>query len=216
MNVRVMIADDHQIMREGLKLLLESKDGFTVVGEADCGCLAVQLARDVSPHVVLMDLTMPEMNGIEATRIIVEESPSVRVLALSMHADRRYIEDALAAGARGFLLKECAFEELVGAIHHVANGRYYLSPYVTDIVVMDYLTRRGRIDESPLSCLTPREREVLKLIAEGNNTKEVAFALNVSAKTVETQRCHIMRKLKVTSVADLTKHAIREGLITLK
>lgn len=216
MNIKVLIVDDHQIMREGLKLLLENKNGFTVVGEADNGRLAVHLAREVSPHVVLMDITMPEMNGIDATRIIVKECPSVRVLALSMHADRRTIEDALAAGAKGFLLKECAFEEMVGAIQHVVNDRYYLSPYVTDIVVMDYLYRRGRCDESPLSCLTPREREVWKLIAEGNNTKEVAFALNVSVKTVETQRVNIMRKLKVTSIADLTKHAIREGIITLK
>lgn len=216
MAVRVLIADDHQMVREGLKLLLENKNGFTVVGEADCGCSAVQLAREISPDVILMDLTMPEMNGIEATRIIAKESFSVRILALSMHADRRHIEDALAAGARGFLLKDCAFEELSDAIHHVVEGRYYLSPYVTDIVVKGYLTKRGRINESPLNCLTPREREVLQLIAEGHNTKEVAFALNVSVKTVETQRSHIMRKLKVASVADLTKHALRDGLITLK
>ncbi len=215
MNIRVLIVDDHQIMREGLKLLLENKDGFEVVGEAENGRLAVHLAREVSPHVVLMDITMPEMNGVDATRAIVKECPSVRVLALSMHAERNFIEDVLAAGAKGFLLKQCAFEELVGAIHHLVNDRHYISPYVTDIVVTDYLHRRDRCEESPLNCLTPREREVLRLIAEGNNTKEVAFALNVSAKTVETQRSHIMKKLKATSVADLTKHALREGLITL-
>lgn len=214
MNIKVLIADDHQIMREGLKLLLENKPGFDVVGEADTGRCAVHLAREVSPHVLLMDITMPEMNGIDATRLLAKECPSVKVLALSMHAERRFIVDAMAAGAKGFLLKECAFDELVGAIHHVVNDRYYVSPYVTDLVV-DYINKRDDSDESPISCLTPREREVLQHIAEGHNTKEVAFALNVSVKTVETQRVSIMRKLKATSIADLIKHAIREGLISI-
>lgn len=215
MEIGVLIVDDHKIMREGLKALLENKEGLNVVGEADNGRVAMQLARESSPDVVLMDLTMPEMNGIDATRHIVAECPNVRVLALSMHSDRRYIEEALAAGASGFLLKDCAFEELAGAIHEVAADRFYLSPRIAGVVVRGYLGRQGRAVATPVARLTPREREVLQLIAEGKNTKEVAFSLDVSVKTIETQRVQIMRKLGTTSIAELTKHAIREGLTTL-
>ena len=215
MSIGVLIVDDHKIMREGLKALLLNKDGLNVVGEADNGRAAVQLAHELSPDVILMDLTMPEMNGIDATRRIVGECPAVRVLALSMHSDRRYIEEALAAGASGFLLKDCAFDELVGAIHEVAADRFYLSPRIAGVVVRGYLGKRGRTEAPSVGRLTPREREVLQLIAEGKNTKEVAFSLNVSAKTVETQRVQIMRKLGTTSIAELTKYAIREGLTTL-
>jgi len=213
--IGVLIVDDHKIMREGLRALLENNESLTVVGEADNGRAAVQLAHELSPAVILMDLTMPGMNGIDATRRIVAECPGVRVLALSMHSDRRYIEEALAAGARGFLLKDCAFDELVGAIREVAADRCYLSPRIAGVVVRDYLGKRGRTDAPSVGRLTPREREVLQLIAEGKNTKEVAFSLSVSTKTVETQRIQIMRKLGTTSIAELTKFAIREGLTTL-
>lgn len=215
MSIGVLIVDDHKIMREGLKSLLESEDGVQVFGEADNGRLAVQLAQELEPDVILMDLTMPEMNGIDATRRIVSQSSGVRVLALSMHSDRRYIEEAIAAGAHGFVLKDCAFDELVGAIREVAADRVYLSPRIAGVVNRDYLGKRGRTGASPVARLTPREREVLQLIAEGNNTKEVAFTLNVSVKTIETQRVQIMRKLGTTSIAELTKFAIREGLTTL-
>ena len=215
MSIKVLIVDDHKIVREGLSVLLGNRDGLKVIGEANNGRMAVQLAHEMSPDVILMDLTMPEMNGIDATRRIVDECPGVRILALSMHSDRRYIEAALAAGASGFVLKDCAFDELAGAIRDVAADCFYLSPRIAGVVVRDYLGKRGRVETSPVGRLTPREREVLQLIAEGKNTKEVAFTLDVSAKTIETQRVNIMRKLGTSSIAELTKHAIREGLTTL-
>ncbi|BBA69817.1 response regulator [Geobacter sulfurreducens] len=215
MGIRVVIVDDHKIMREGLKSLLSMEKDIQVVGEADNGRAATLCVKDLDPDIVLMDLTMPEMNGIDATRRIAADYPSVRVLALSMHSDRRFIEEALSAGAQGFLLKDCAFDELVNAIHEVVADRFYLSPRITGVVIKDYLGRRGRPESASSIRLTPREREVLQLIAEGKNTKEVAFALDVSVKTVESQRMQIMRKLKTNSIADLTKFAIREGLTTL-
>jgi DNA-binding NarL/FixJ family response regulator len=215
MSVRVLVVDDHKIMREGLKLLLEREEGLEVAGEAHNGKEAVQLARELTPDVVLMDLTMPEMNGIDATRHIIAQVPRVRVLALSMHSDRRYVEEVLAAGAQGFLLKDCAFDELAKAIGEVVAGQFYLSPRIAGVVVRDYLGRRGRPTPAPEGRLTPREREVLQHLAEGKNIKEIAFALDVSPKTVETQRASIMRKLSAGSLAELTKYAIREGLTTL-
>ncbi|WP_298266666.1 response regulator transcription factor [Geobacter sp.] len=216
MSIKVVVVDDHKIMREGLRSLLERENDLLVVGEADTGRQAIQCVSDTAPDLVLMDLSMPEMNGIEATRRIVEEFPDVRVLALSMHSDRRFIEEALAAGACGFLLKDCAFDELVVAIREVTAGRYYLSPRIAGVVVSDFLGRHGRPQPVPAARrLTPREREVLQLVAEGKNTKEIAFALGVSVKTVETQRTQIMKKLKMGSVAELTKYAIREGLTSL-
>lgn len=215
MKIRVLIVDDHKIMREGLKSLLDRAEDLEMVGEADNGRTAIQYARDLAPHVVLMDLSMPEMNGIDATRRIVAECPETKVLALSMHSDRRFVEGALAAGAHGFLLKDCAFDELVVAIREVASGRFYLSPRIAGLVVKDFLGRGERVGSPQSVHLTPREREVLQLIAEGKNTKEIAFALNVSVKTVETQRMQVMRKLQTNSIAELTKYAIREGLTTM-
>lgn len=215
MKIKVLIVDDHKIMREGLKSLLDRAEDLEMVGEADNGRTAIQYARDLAPHVVLMDLSMPEMNGIDATRRIVAECPETKVLALSMHSDRRFVEGALAAGAHGFLLKDCAFDELVVAIREVASGRFYLSPRIAGLVVKDFLGRGERVGSPQSVHLTPREREVLQLIAEGKNTKEIAFALNVSVKTVETQRMQVMRKLQTNSIAELTKYAIREGLTTM-
>ncbi|AJE02934.1 response regulator [Geobacter pickeringii] len=215
MAVRVLVVDDHKIMREGLRSLLEGQSDLVVVGEAEGGREAIQRVRDTAPDVVVMDLSMPEMNGIEATRRIAENFPDVRILALSMHSDRRFVEEALAAGACGFLLKDCAFDELVGAIREVKAARYYLSPRIAGGVVSDFLGSRGRPASPTGARLTPREREVLQLVAEGKNTKEVAFTLGTCVKTVETQRTQIMRKLGITSVAELTKYAIREGLTSL-
>lgn len=215
MKIKVLIVDDHKIMREGLKSLLDRAEDLEMVGEADNGRTAIQYARDLAPQVVLMDLSMPEMNGIDATRRIVAECPETKVLALSMHSDRRFVEGALAAGAHGFLLKDCAFDELVVAIREVASGRFYLSPRIAGLVVKDFLGRGERVGSPQSVHLTPREREVLQLIAEGKNTKEIAFALNVSVKTVETQRMQVMRKLQTNSIAELTKYAIREGLTTM-
>ncbi|MBT1076696.1 response regulator [Geobacter grbiciae] len=214
MTIRLVIADDHKIVRQGLRSLLEREPGINVVAEANNGREAIKFASELKPDVVVMDLSMPEMNGIEATRRIVEASGDTRVLALSMHYDKRFVVEALAAGAKGYLLKDCASEELVGAIHTVAVGETYLSPKIAGLIVGDYLNK-GAPSPDSAARLTPREREVLQLFAEGKSTKEVAFLLSVSNKTIETHRVQIMRKLNIRSVAELTKYAIREGITSL-
>lgn len=214
MNIRLVVADDHKIVREGLCSLLEKESGISVVAEADNGRMAIKLFCELNPDVVLMDLSMPEMNGIEAIRRIVGASDDARVIALSMHSDRHFVVKALGAGAKGYLLKDCASEELIGAIRTVAANQTYLSPKIAGLIVNDYLARSASLSE-PATHLTAREREVLQLFAEGKSTKEVAFLLSVSIKTIETHRLHIMRKLNIYSVAELTKYAIREGLTTL-
>lgn len=216
MSVRVILADDHRIMRQGLRALLESEHDIEVVDEADNGRRTVQLAREMRPDVIVMDLTMPDLNGIEATRQIVADDPGIKVLALSMHSDKRFVAGVLGAGASGYLLKDCALEELVRAIRVVVAGQVYLSPGIAGVMVEGYV-REATADELPMfSALTPREREVLQLIAEGKTTKEIASVLTVSVKTVETHRQQIMNKLDIHSVAELTKYAIREGLTSLE
>lgn len=214
MTIRLVVADDHKIVREGLRSLLEREPGIDVAAEADNGREAMKLAMELKPDVVLMDLSMPDMNGIEATRRISETSGGSRVLALSMHSDKRFVVEALSAGAKGYLLKDCASEELVGAIRTVAAGDTYLSPKIAGLIVSDYLGK-GPSTPTPSTRLTTREREVLQLFAEGKSTKEVAFLLSVSVKTIETHRIQIMRKLNIRSLAELTKYAIREGITTL-
>src|SRR5687768_2276249 len=203
MVTKILLADDHQIVREGLKSLLNSHEDMEVVGEARDGRAAVQMAKELAPDVVIMDLGMPHLNGIEATRQITLREPEAKVVALSMHSDRRFMGEMLKAGAKGYLLKDGAFEELATAIRHVIANKVYLSPKIANVVVDDYVR------------LTPREREVLQLMAEGRATKEIAMDLKVSIKTVETHRRQIMEKLGIHSVAELTKYAIREGLTSL-
>ncbi len=215
MTVRILLADDHQIVREGLRNLLERQPGFETVGEAADGPSAVQRCRELSAQVVIMDLSMPGLNGIEATRQILAENPAVRVLILSMHSDRRYVLQALKAGASGYLLKDSAFDELVRAIQTVRSGRISLSPALSDQVLQEYVRQLQEADDSVFSRLTSREREVLQLLAEGRSTKEIAGQLHVSVKTVETHRKQIMDRLDLHSVAELTKYAIREGLTQL-
>lgn len=215
MPVSVIIAEDHKIVREGLSMLLRREPGLEVVAMADNGRMALELVARHQPALVVMDLSMPEMNGIESTRRILADYPDTQVLTLSMHSERRFVQEALNAGARGYLLKDCAFEELIGAIKTVMNGDIYLSPKIAGIVVEDYLRRPSTPNQSPFAVLSGREREVLQLIAEGKSTKEIAFQFSVSVKTVETQRQQIMKKLKIYSVAELTKFAIREGLTPL-
>ena len=216
MSVKVLLVDDHAIIREGLRSLLEKQPDMEVVADVDDGRRAVEMVRELSPDVVIMDVTMPRLGGIEATRQITSESPSVKVIALSIHSKRRFVADMLQAGAAGYILKECLFDELVQAIHAVCEGGRYLSPSITDVVVNDYVKRLSSDEESPLRSLTGREREVLQLVAEGKSTKEIAIELHVSTKTIEANRRQIMEKLSMHSVAELTKYAIREGLTQLE
>lgn len=216
MTVKVLVADDHQIVREGLRALLEKKSGLEVIGEAENGRRAVELVRRLKPDVVIMDVSMPDLNGIEATRQIIAEFPTTKVIALSMYADRRFVVNMLKAGASGYLLKDCAFEELTRAIRVVLAHKTYLSPGVTDILVKDCKLGAPPSEVSAFGLLTPREREVLQLMSEGRSTTKIADHLHVSVKTVESHRQQLMQKLNLHSVAELTKYAIREGLTSLE
>jgi two-component system, NarL family, response regulator NreC len=213
--IRVLLADDHTIVRDGLKTLIEKEAGMEVIAEAENGHKAVQLAQELQPDVVIMDVTMPDMNGIEATREIMEQTPGVRVIGLSMHSDRRYVWGMLEAGVCGYLLKDCAFEELATAIRNVAGGNTYFSPSI-ELVVQVYLDKTPGLSHGSGSILTPRQREILRLLAEGVAAREIAPHFNVSIKTIETHRRNMMGKLNVRSIAELTKYAVREGLVSIE
>lgn len=212
MSIRIILADDHRIMREGLRSLLEKQPDIEVVAEAENGRTAVQLVRELSPDVVIMDIAMPDLNGIGAAHQIITECHGAKVVALSMHADRRFVARMFKAGASGYLLKDCAFEELARAVRTVAANQFYLSPRIASIVIKDYVRRLTETDFSASSFLTTRQREVLQLLAEGKKPNEIASCLQVTAKTVETHRRNIMGKLGIHSVAELTKYAISVGL----
>lgn len=216
MKARVLLADDHHIFRDGLRTLIEKEKGLEVIAEAENGRKAVKLAEKMAPDIVVIDVSMPDMNGIEATRKIIGDSPAVKVIALSMHSDRRFVLGMLEAGASGYLLKDCAFAELAGAIRQVLAGNTYLSPKIADVVVKGYLHKADDVTPASGVVLTSREREILQLIAEGLSTKEIAGHIFLSIKTVETHRRNIMEKLDIHSVAELTKYAIREGLISME
>ncbi|MBP6971635.1 MAG: response regulator transcription factor [Syntrophorhabdus sp.] len=216
MRTKIILADDHKIIREGLRSLLEKQDDMEVIAEADNGLTTVNLVQKLHPDVVIMDIGMPEMNGIDATTKITTEFKGVQVIALSMHSDRRFVMQMLKAGATGYLLKDSAFEELVTAIHTVMRRQHYLSQKITDVIVEEYLQNLPKNETNVFTVLTPREREVLQLIAEGKSTKQIASVLNVSVKTIETHRQQIMDKLNTHSVAELTKYAIREGITSLE
>jgi len=215
MSIRVLLVDDHLLLREGLKALLAREADIEVIAEAADGEQAVEMARALSPDVVAMDLGMPGIGGIEAIRRIVEEGLPVRILALTMFAERVAVQEALKAGAAGYMLKNCAAAECVEAIRTVAADLPYLSPLITSLILREYAGEAGDRPSAPRH-LAPRETEVLCLIAEGKSTKEIAFDLGVSVKTIETQRSRIMKKLNLFSVAELTKFAIREGLTPLE
>lgn len=215
MTTRIILADDHRIVRAGLASLINKEPGIVVAGEAGNGRMALELAQEIKPDVVVMDLTMPEMSGIEATRRIAAGCPGTKVLALSMHSDRRFVAQALNAGAAGYLLKDCALDELIRAIKVVMAGQVYLSPAIAGTVVNTYVRHPDAVRFSTLSTLTPREREVLQLIAEGRSSRTIAETLSVSVKTAEFHRQQIMRKLKIDHVAGLIKYAIREGLTSV-
>jgi two-component system response regulator NreC len=216
--IKVILADDHQIVRHGLRSLLSKEPDIEVVGEADNGRAVVRLVQELSPQVVIMDISMPDLNGIEATRQILSDFSGVKVIALSMHSDSLFVLNMFKAGASGYLLKDCALEELVKAVRTVMNRKVYLSPSISDIVVKDFVIGWSPEDSSSsaYSILTAREREVLQLMAEGKTTNQIAESLCISVKTVEAHRKQLMTKLDIHSVAELTKYAIRQGLTTLE
>ncbi len=213
MSIRIIIADDHRLIRQGLKVLLEKESDMEVVGEAADGFSSIALTRKLAPDVVVMDVRMPEMSGFTASHQILSEFPRVKIIALSTYSDRRYVLDMLKAGAHGYLLKECAFEELARAIRLVVSDKNYLCPEIANIVVKGCITPEARAGDSVLAVLSPRERKVLQLIAEGKTSSQIAELLHISVKTVDTHRQQIKIKLQTRSVAQLTKYAIREGLI---
>lgn len=216
MTVRLLIADDHKLMREGLKALIEKESDIEVVGEAEDGKTTVTLAGKSNPHIIVMDVSMPDLNGIEATRKILGANPHVKVVALSGHTDQHFVREMLTAGASAYILKHTASEELMRAIRTVMKGGKYLSPEVTRGVMDAYVEMSRPLGkDQAFVVLTDREREVLQMIAEGKSTKETADSLAVSVKTVETHRRNIMEKLDLHSVAALTKFAIREGITSV-
>lgn len=214
-NIKIVLADDHQLFRAGLKSILEHESGFEVVGEALDGHTTLVMVDRCSPDIVLLDISMPGLNGIETLRRLTASGTKTRVVILSMYSDRRFVSESFQAGARGFLLKDSALEELVAGIRAVMKGQVYLSSRIAGILVDDYVSLATGGDSASTSKLTSREREVLQLIAEGHGTKETASRLNISIKTVETHRKRIMDKLGVQSVAELTKYAIREKIISV-
>nr|WP_320192827.1 response regulator transcription factor [uncultured Desulfobacter sp.] len=219
MKINIILADDHHLIREGLRLLLDREKDFSVLAEADDGRAALSAVKKFKPDLVIMDVSMPELNGMEATRKIISEAPGTKVLALSMYSDKRFVEGMFLAGVSGYILKNCIAKELVSAVRLVAKGQVYISPEIAGTIVDGYLscvvsendTNRGINRKS----LTDREREILQLISEGQNTKEIAEKLHVSSKTVDAHRRNIMTKIGVQSIAELTKFAIREGITTL-
>lgn len=216
MKVRILLADDHEILRSGLRILLERQPELEVVGEAADGQEAVRLAAKLNPNVVIMDVSMPGLNGIAATRKVKSQNETIRVIALSMHSDENFVAEMLKAGASGYVLKDSAFEDLVNSIRMVMKGQTYLSPAITGTIVAEYVQHVKGKDLSVPGVLTDREKEVLQLLAEGKTTKEIAEILSCSSKTIEVHRSHIMEKLGLRSIAELTKYAIRAGLTSLE
>jgi DNA-binding NarL/FixJ family response regulator len=212
MSIKIILADDHTIVRHGLSKLLQYEKDIEVIAQAQDGHTTVELVKKMSPDIVMMDIGMPDLNGIDATRQIIRECPKVKIIGLSMHSGRKFVEEMLKAGASGYLLKDCAVEELTVAIKTVMAGKTYLSPAVANVVVENYVRHPSKKGGSAFSVLSGREREVLQLMAEGKTTKQIARRLHISPKTVEGHRMRIMNKLDIDSVAKLTKYAIQEGL----
>jgi len=207
--IRILLADDHAVVRQGFRMILGAHADLEIVGEAGNGREAVELAASLRPDVVVMDVAMPELNGIEATRRLTAENPHIRVVALSMHKDSVYVREILRAGARGYLLKDSVADDLVAAVRAVAGGEGYLSPAISNAVLDDY---RKHVT-NPIDLLSSREREVLQMLAEGKTNKEIAVTLNLSVYTVDAHRGRIMEKLNVHSINELVRFAVRNGLI---
>lgn len=214
--IKIIVADDHKIIREGISNALKLNRNFNIIGEAENGRQALSLVKKLLPDVVIMDISMPELNGMEASSQITSEAPQTKVIALSMHTDRRYVVGMIKAGASGYLSKDCSFAELVDAIDVVYHGDTYLSPKIAETLRLTLLDQIAASSANLAEELTNRERQVLQLIAEGVKTKNIADTMHISIKTVETYRSNIMRKLHIFSVAELTKFAVREGLTPLE
>ncbi len=215
--IRILICDDHTILREGIRLLLDSQPDMQVVGESADGHEAIEKARELRPDVILMDIAMPGLNGLEATRQIMRDNPSARVLVLTMYESDEYIAQMLEAGAAGYVLKKVAGSELEYAIRSIQQGGAFLYPSITRRLVEDYLRRVENGEErATFDSLTEREREVLQLVAEGHTNKEIARMLNLSARTVQNHRAHIMEKLGMHDRGELIKYAIQKGIIQLE
>ena len=212
MPISVILADDHKIFREGLKALLEQEEDLCVIGNTDDGTVAVDLSLSLLPDVAILDISMPNLNGLEATRRIVANAPGTKVIILSMHIDKEYVSEALSAGAKGYIAKTCTSTELVNAIRDVVAGQPYLSSTISNALV-GLISTAEEVSKNPKIALSRRELQVLQLLAGGNCTKEVAAQLNISAKTVETYRLNLMKKLKITNMVNLVRYAIREGIV---
>jgi DNA-binding NarL/FixJ family response regulator len=218
MSIRILLADDHRILREGLRSLLSQEPDMQVVGEASDGQQLVKLALELLPDIVIIDVVMPGIDGVEAARQIRSEVPTAKLIALSMHSDRRFVSEMVRAGALGYLVKDSAFEELSQAVRTVINNRPYFSTVITGLLVEDFVRQASAPERGaagPLDLLTVREREVLRLLAEGKRVKEIAFGLKISTKTVESHRQNIMDKLEIHSTIELTRYALREGLTSI-
>lgn len=214
MPVKLLLVDDHAIIREGLTRALQNHEDFDVVGQADTGLSAIKRTRKLSPDIIIMDISMPDMNGMDATWEIKRDFPEVKIIALSMHSSRKFISEMFKCGASGYLLKDCSLDELIQAIRTVTAGNNYISPDISDVAV-DLLKGAEGEERSPFSKLTRREREVLQLLAEGRTTKQAGALLHVSPKTIEAHRLRIINKLGINSIAQLTKYAIQQGLVSL-
>lgn len=212
MSIRIILADDHAIVRDGLSRSFQQEQDIEIVGLARNGISAIELSREHCPDVVVMDISMADINGIEATRQILKENPCIKIVALSMHSGNKYVREMFRAGASGYLLKDCPFAELAEAVRVVYSGQTYVSPAIGEVVVKSYINTDQDKQGSAFVVLSQREREVLQLLAEGNTTKQAAIRLHISPKTVEAHRLRIMNKLNLDNIAQLTKYAIQEGL----
>ena len=215
MTINVVLADDHSMLRHGLAETLAKEVDIEVVGQAQDGLSAIKLVRKLKPDVVVMDISMPDMNGMDATKEIMRDFPDVKVIGLSMHAAKKFVREMFKAGAVGYLLKDCHFDELAVAIRTVVAGKTYLTPEITGNIIDSYVRTAEQEVSSVFTDLTKREREVLQLLAEGNTTKQIGLKLHISPKTVEAHRLRLMDKLDIDNIAQLTKFAIQEGLTSL-
>ncbi len=214
MSIKILIADDHQLFREGLVNLLSDSSKIEIVAQAENGKDAIAKAKKFNPDIILMDIGMPLMNGVEATGLLQKQCPDIKVIALSMYADKHYVKGMLEAGACGYLFKNCDYDQLIKAINTVYAGKKYLSDKITEIIIQDYLGKKGNIPNDD-SKLTERESEIFKLIAEGKKTREISEILSVSVKTVGSHKQHILEKLNLKTITDLIKYALKKGIISL-